>query len=130
MNRYKIITLVDITRSNATRAETDRLKIGQQSNFNTLLQTIGMRSNVDWTRDPEMHSGVLPTPLEGKANHWIWEFECERDQIFQKGNDPTGLLADDLNNVPIIADLKNNVEIHPAAFRTQGEQVNTWVEII
>ena len=130
MNRYRIITLVDITKSNATRADTDRLKVGQQANFNTLLQTIGMRSNVEWHHDPEMKTGSLPSPLTGKANHWIWEFECERDQVFQKGDDPIGLLVDDLNNVPVIPDLKNSADIHPAAFQSQGERINVWVEII
>lgn len=130
MNRYRITTLVDITRSNASRSETDRLKLGQQANFNTLLQTIGMRSNIEWYRDPEMHTGTLPEPFEGKANHWIWEFESERDQVFQKGTDPVGLLLDDLNNVPIIPNLKNSADIYPAAFQTQGNQLNIWVEII
>lgn len=130
MNRYRITTLVDITRSNASRSETDRLKLGQQANFNTLLQTIGMRSNIEWYRDPEMYTGVLPKPFEGKANHWVWEFESERDQVFQKGTDPVGLLLDDLNNVPIIPNLKNSADIYPAAFQTQGNQLNIWVEII
>ena len=130
MNRYEIITLVDITRSNANRSETDKIKLGQQSNFNTLLQAIGMRSNVEWSRDPEMHTGTLPPPHKGKANHWIWKFECERDQIFQKDNDPVGLLLEDLNNVPVIPDLKNSADIHPAAFQTQGDKANIWISII
>jgi hypothetical protein len=38
MARYKITTLVDITRTNPSRAETDVLKIAQQANFNSLIQ--------------------------------------------------------------------------------------------
>ncbi len=33
MARYTIITLVDITRTQPTRSETDKIKLGQQSNF-------------------------------------------------------------------------------------------------
>jgi hypothetical protein len=52
MPRYQIVTLVDITRTNPTRSETDQHLLAQQANFNTLLQSIGLRSNVEWAVDP------------------------------------------------------------------------------
>lgn len=127
--RYQIITLVDITRSNANRSETDKLKVGQQANFNSLIQAIGMRANIEWHQDPQRHNGRIPL-LDGKAVHWIWEFDVERDAVFQKGDDPVGHLVDDLNNVPIIPDLTNSADLYPAAFQTQGDNLNTWVSII
>ena len=127
MARYQIITLVDITRSNPNRSETDALKKGQQANFNSLIQAIGMRSNLSWDWDPKFDNGALPAPLDGKANHWIWEFETERDEVFRKGADATGLLSDDLDGVPIITELNNSADIHPAVFRTKGERPNTWM---
>ena len=130
MPRYQIITLVDITRSRADRSETNRIKIGQQSNFNSLIQTIGIRSNLSWTSDPKKHTGSLPYPLEGKANHWIWEFDVEREDVFLKENDPVGLLMDDLHGVPIIDQLDESVDITPAAFRTGKEKQNIWITII
>ena len=66
MARYEIITVVDITRTNPARDETDRVKLGQQANFNCLVQAIGMRSNVTWVLDPESHTGRLPIG-QGKA---------------------------------------------------------------
>ena len=129
MARYQITTLVDITRSNATRSESDRLKVGQQANFNSLIQAIGMRANVDWGSDPSFHTGRIPDQ-DGKANHWIWEFETERDYIFHKNEDPVGHLVDDLNNVPIIPNLNNSVDLYPAAFQTQGNNINTWFRIV
>lgn len=131
MERYKIITLVDITRTNCPRNEPNPLKVGQQANFNSVLQAIGLRSNITWDRDPEMHIGRLPDNIEGKANHWIWEFVVERDFVFLKdGKDPVGLLVDDLHGVPIVSDLNNNVEISPAAIQTKGTNANTWVQIM
>ena len=130
MARYKIITLIDITRSNPTRSETDPLKTGQQANFNSLQQAIGLRSNLAWSWDPKCELGSLPPPLEGKAAHWIWEFDTERDEIFSKDNDPVGLLVDDLHGVPIIDNLENTVDILPAAFQTKGNNINTWISII
>lgn len=130
MQRYRITTLVDITRSQASRSETDRIKVGQQSNFNTFLQTIGLRANIEWHQDPEKHKGRLPEPFEGKASYWVWEFDVERDDVYLKGNDPTGHLKEDLQAVPVINDLENDTDIVPSAVQTSGSNINTWVEII
>ncbi len=127
MPRYKIVTLVDITRADPDKKETDQVKINQQANFNTLVQTIGIRSNVSWSRDPQKKTGVLPDDIEGKAVHWIWEFDCEREDIFLKDDDPAGLLKDDLHGVPIIDRLENSTDITPAAFQTKNGNQNTWV---
>jgi hypothetical protein len=128
MARYQIITLVDITRSNPDRSELDKTKLGQQANFNSLLQAIGLRANITWEQDPEMKDGRLPHPRTGKANHWIFEFDTERELLFYKDdNDPTGLLVDDLHGVPIIDQLNNSIDIHPSIFATKGENTNTWI---
>ena len=127
MQRYKIISLVDITRSMASRSETDKVKIGQQSNFNSLLQAIGLRANVEWKIDPKMFSGRLPNEIDGAASHWIWEFDVERQDVFLKDKDPVGLLVDDLHGVPVAAQLNNSANIDPACFMTIGKNQNTWV---
>jgi len=127
MPRYRITTLVDITRTNPTRTETDEKKIAQQANFNSLIQAIGMRSNVEWTADPRMTEGRLPHDIGGRARYWTWVFHCERDEIFLKDGDPVGLLKDDLHGVPVVSGLNNDVDIDPACFLTNGEKSNTWI---
>lgn len=129
MIRYEIITLVDITRSNPQRSDSDRLRQGQQANFNSLIQAIGMRSNVEWNDDPKMSKGTVPNQ-NFKAEYWSWQFEVEREQVFELNGNPVGLLIQDLNGVPIIPDLSNSVVIEPAAFQTQGSAINTWVRLI
>lgn len=130
MARYRLITLIDITRSQPSRQEKTSLTVGQQSNFNSFLQAIGLRSNVDWNTDPKKHQGRLPDPANGKATHWIWEFECERDEVFLRNGDPVSLLLDDLYGVPIVGDLENDVDFVPNAIQTKGENINTWVEML
>ena len=125
MARYEIITVVDITRTNPARDETDRVKLGQQANFNCLVQAIGMRSNVTWVLDPESHTGRLPIG-QGKANHWIWQFDAEREDVFLNQGDPVALLVDDLDGVPIVDRLNNTVELTPAVFRSRGDNTNIW----
>jgi hypothetical protein len=127
MPRYQIVTLVDITRTNPTRSETDQHALAQQANFNTLLQSIGLRSNVEWAVDPVESSGSLPYPLAGRANYWTWTFEVEREEVFTKDSNPVGLLLEDLHGVPIISQLNNSVDIDPAVFQTQGPKTNIWV---
>lgn len=127
MARYKLITFVDITRSQPSKDETDSLKIRQQSNFNSLVQAIGLRSNIEWNRDPKKSDGRLPEGIEGKAVHWIWEFDCEREDVFLKDNDPTALLKEDLHGVPVVDNLENSIELNPSAFQTKNGNQNTWV---
>ena len=125
MARYQIITVVDITRTNPAREETNRVKLGQQANFNSLVQAIGMRSNVTWIQDPELHNGRLPIG-PGKATHWIWEFDAEREDVFLKQGDAVALLVDDLDGVPVVDRLNNTVELMPAVFRSRGDNTNIW----
>jgi hypothetical protein len=130
MARYKIITLVDITKSNSSRSETDSIKKGQQANFNTLIQTIGIRSNLAWQKDPIKKEGTLPDPFNGKSTYWEWEFDCENIDVFLKENNPVGLLKDDLHGVPIIDDLENTVQFKRSIFDVKTDQFNIFVEII
>lgn len=130
MARYRIVTLIDITRSQPARDSADKIKIGQQANFNSFLQAIGMRSNVEWNHDPLKCYGRIPVNDHGKATHWIWEFDCEREDVFLKNNDPVALLAEDLHGVPVIPLLENSADISPAAIQTEGNKINTWVNVI
>ena len=130
MARYKLVTLVDITRADPDRKEVDTIKLKQQSNFNSLLQAIGLRSNVIWNRDPRKETGSLPDKIGGKATHWIWEFDCEQEDVFFKDGDPVGLLKEDVHGVPVVDLLENSADINPAAFQTRNGNQNTWITII
>ena len=129
MARYKIITVVDVTRTNPAREETDRIVLGQQANFNSLIQAIGMRSNITWIRDPQQHTGRLPIG-PGKATYWIWEFDAEREDVFLDQDDPVALLVNDLDGVPIVDHLNNTVELTPAVFKSRGDNTNIWIQKI
>lgn len=130
MPRYRITTLVDITRTGFKRSDPDQTKIDQQNNFNSIRQAIELRSNVTWDLDPVRKQGTLPEPFEGKAAYWIWEFETEREDLFLKDGDPVALLQEDLHGVPVIAGLEETIDLSPAAVMTKGKTFNTFVEII
>jgi hypothetical protein len=126
--RYQIITLVDITKTNPHRGSTDSLTLGQQSNYNTLIQTIGLRANIDSSIDPITNTGRLPNPFTGKGAYWTFVFEVERDDIFVKDTDPIGLLKDDLDSVPVVIGLKDTVNFKLPIFQTTGNLINTHIE--
>tara|TARA_E500000081_G_scaffold155085_1_gene194329 strand:+ start:1900 stop:2271 length:372 start_codon:yes stop_codon:yes gene_type:complete len=123
MPRYKIKTTVDITRSNPDRGDPDQIRQAQQSNFNTLLQGIGMRANVEWTYNPSR--SMLET--EGKIAYWLWEFTVEREDVFLSDGDPVGLLKQDLHGVPIIKNLTETETFPKACFIIDK---NIWIEKI
>ena len=129
MPRYQIVTLVDITRTMPSRSETDQKKIAQQANFNSLVQAIGMRSNVTWDRDPIAEMGRV-ADQNIKAMHWRLEFFVEREQVFLKDQDAVGLLKTDLDGVPVIVGLNDSADINPACFFSQGDKINIWIHEI
>jgi hypothetical protein len=127
MERYQIITLVDITRSNPPRDSSDARLLGQQSNFNSLLQALNMRSNISYEHAPVADTGRLPAPFTGKGMYWTFEFETERDDVYRLGDDQAGLLKQDLDGVPIVDNLDNTVDFKLPVFKTSGKDVNTVV---
>jgi hypothetical protein len=129
MNTYEIVTLVDITRTQARREEVDTVKKAQQANFDSLRQAIELRSNVEWLEDPAATLGSLPS-ANGKARYWTWQFTVEREAVFEANGDPVALLHQDINGVPVIAGLEETVDLTPSAFLTEGKNANTWVRKI
>ena len=91
---YKLITLVDITATGQYRHEQGRQKeLNQQQNFDTVLQTLGLRGNVYYT--------VKPTVIEatGKSQGftvnktvkmWQFEWQMEIDYLFEKAEKKLG----------------------------------------
>jgi hypothetical protein len=129
MNTYEIVTLVDITRTQARRDEDNRVKKLQQANFDSLRQAIELRSNVEWQEDPEATLGSLPT-TDGKARYWTWQFSVEREAVFAHNGDPVALLRHDIHGVPVIPNLEETADLTPPAFLTEGQNANTWITII
>ena len=122
MARFKITTTVDITKTDPDRECNDPVRIAQQSNFNSLLQGIGMRANVVWD--------MSPTRIENESNTvWEWEFETEYKDVFLLKNDPSGLLKQDLAGVPVIKNLTNTDPLDKPMFITTGNGQNIWINV-
>jgi hypothetical protein len=120
---YKLYTLVDITHTGQYRNEPGKQKERwQEQNFNTVLQTLGIRSNVTYK--------LSPTPLEVKGSLvgfdtdeilrvWRFDFYTELDNVYEKEGDPVGFLKDDFMLVPYIKGLDESMEQQYAVFTTE-----------
>jgi hypothetical protein len=106
---YKLYTLVDITNTRQYQNSAEnRQARSQQQNFDTVIQTIGMRANVDYTKPPEVTIDIPKKyNLDGTvlSNIWIFEWRVEREFLFLDNTDDVGYLKQLFNLVPYISGL-------------------------
>ena len=106
---YKLYTLVDITNTRQYQNSAEnRQARSQQQNFDTVIQTIGMRANIEYVKSPEV---IIDTPKKYNldsavlSNIWIFEWRVEREFLFLDDGDDVGYLKQLFNLVPYIPDL-------------------------
>lgn len=127
MERFRITTLVDITRTQVFKEHINPLKKKQQDNYNTLHQTLEMRAIIFSDKDPERKI----MEWEGKQQlTWIWEFYTERDDIFLKDGDPAYLIRTDLEYVPFINNCEETAKFKNCVFSILSSPINTKVEFL
>jgi hypothetical protein len=125
--QYLLYTLVDISNSGKYHhvlSNTEKLK---EQNFNTVLQTIGLRSNISSYIPPaqiEIKGSLIGFKTDEIIRVWRFDFETERDGVFDKDNDPVGTLKDDFNLVPYIPGLDELMEQKYSVFSTFGDGKN------
>jgi len=146
MEKIGIATLFDITKTNISRGyrpvlaqshstyhtEKDWTKArNQQTNFETLVQVISLRANPFDISTPQECNVQLDEfgyhMFKGKC--WFFSFAVESDALFRKGDNPVGLLLEDLNNVPMIAGLNDEV-INSPHLVTDQEQNNIYIQMV
>ena len=115
----KLYTLVDITETGMHRGP-DRNAVRQQANFNSVIQSIGIRANVT-PQGVKKHNGFISklnfgSAYKGKQNYWEFMFTIEY------GETSLEMLKDDFNLVPVLDDLEETVALEPAIFITKNDE--------
>lgn len=129
MEVIEIKTLVDVTNTDVRRIDQGtQLELDQYRNWVTLLQCIGLRSNINYDQSPtviEVDVKGLGFGREYKGKHSVWTFQFRPDVIgaFDSDQGPCTLLINDLDKVPIIANLTETINILQAVFDTKSESV-------
>jgi hypothetical protein len=123
--RFRVKTLVDITETRVNRNDGSK-EYKQQSNFTTLLQTIGIRVNPIFESSPRIESievdSDFGTNVKGEHTVWIWDFDVEYGG---------GIDIDEMNNMfdlmPVSIDLDETVKINKSVFHTKDKKFKNLI---
>ena len=126
---YKFYTLVDITHTGQYRNEPGKEnQRWREQNFNTVLQTLGIRTNVSFNQKPEVFEvggRTVGFDTDEVIRVWRFDFSTERDDIlYEVDGDPVGYLKQDFHLVPYIAGLDELMEQNYAVFNTSNPGAN------
>jgi len=117
--QFIIHTVVDITETNARRGQADKIKLDQQANFNTMIQTIGLRCNAEPVSLTETIKDVsklaFGDSIKGKQRVWTFEFNNPYE-----GALTVDMLNDDFDLIPIINNLNETANINNSIFSTKN----------
>ena len=121
---FRIDTLIDITETKARRQDNDKFAYKQQANFQTLLQTLGLRTQVFYDNSPSFDK-LSTSKFDfsdkyiGKQNVWTFDFYIEYE-----GGLSLDMLTEDFDLIPIITGLNETIDTDKALFRTTGKDKN------
>lgn len=150
--RIKCYTLYDITQTNVNfrKKNTEIVpademkKRSQQSNFETILQIINMRSQPEEISESELtviniddlkdfNFGYLYEKSYNKTikkiNVWSFTFSVDHADVFNNGINDLGSLSDDCNQVPMILKLEETFKLSNQ-MTISDEQRNIYFEIL
>jgi len=117
--KFTIHTLIDVTKTDVRRHEHPKL-VNQQANFNTLYNTIGLRTNpINFIVTQELtalNKYKFGNSYKNKQRVWTIEFEVEAD--YSTAED---LMQTDFDMVPIIAGLDETINLENKMFVTSDE---------
>ena len=111
IDHYLAYTLIDIS-------ETSALQI---QNYNSLVQVLQLRANVDnvdegMKGNQDLTKYEFGTNFGGNQNVWILSFTTEQHNLFENRDGEFGGLLEDIHNVPVITKLMESVSIEPKVF--------------
>jgi len=126
--RYKLYTTVDITHTGQYRNEPGKETLRwKEQNFQTILQTLGIRANILFDGKPEtldVKGTVVGLDVKEIVRVWRFDFETERDYLFDVDDNPIGYLLDDFELVPYISGLDESMTQNYDIFVTRGPSRN------
>lgn len=125
---YRLYTLVDITHTGQYRYDPNKIKEHrQEQNFNTVIQTIGLRSNIIFFSSPimfEVRGSLVGFDTDDIIRVWRFDFRTEQDDIYMCNNDPVWYLKEDFMLVPYISGLDELIQQNYDVFVSDGPTRN------
>ena len=125
---YTLYTTVDITNTGQYRSEIGKEDLRwKEQNFQTVLQTLGIRANIQYKTKPtlsEIKGSILGFNTDKIIRVWSFDFNTEREFLYEDNNDPIALLREDFSGVPFIGGLDESMEQNYDVFVTDGLATN------
>ena len=125
---YKLYTLVDITHTGQHRTEPGKESLRwKEQNFQTVLQTLGIRSNISYTNTPiasELSGRLIGFDTDKIIRVWRFDFSTDRDHVYELDGDPVGALIEDFTLVPYISGLDEAMTQRYAVFNPEDPGKN------
>jgi len=125
---YKLYTLVDITHTGQHRNEPGKEALRwKEQNFQTVIQTLGIRSNIVYTNSPvstEVKGRIVGFDTDKIIRVWRFDFSTERDFVYESNGDPVGALVEDFTLVPYISGLDEDMTQEYAVFNPEAPGKN------
>jgi len=121
---YTAYTLVDITETKVVKSkDSQTLQYNQQQNLNTLIQTIGLRSQpIDPIISVHMTQDIVDygfgKQFQGLHTVWQLDFSVEHTNVFNYNNNKLYHLINDSDGIAIITNLEETSELKTKCFET------------
>lgn len=122
--RFKLSTLVDITATNEYRKSS--FESSQQANFNTVINTLGLRANPIFEslkeEDTELKGLGFGSNYRGEKHVWTMVFTIE-----QQGAHSVESMTEDFHIIPVITGLGEEVNVNNNVFDTKDSKYKNIV---
>tara|TARA_B110000858_G_scaffold13498_1_gene13689 strand:+ start:147 stop:539 length:393 start_codon:yes stop_codon:yes gene_type:complete len=127
--KFKLTTIIDITQTLARRGDNKKL-VNQQANYNTMIQTIGLRVNINPNSCKVEVANIkglgFGDTFKGKHRYWEFTFDVEAEDALT-----LDMLVTDFDLVPVITNLDETTLFGTKVFRTkQPNDTNIVFEMI
>jgi hypothetical protein len=119
-----MFTLIDITETHARRGD-DKFRIHQQQNYQSVIQTIGIRANPIIINSSSSMQDVSAMSFGYKGNHKLWKLSFEFDLTDAHSIEQ---LIEDMHMIPIIPELDETIKTN--AFYTKDHKINTVFSLV
>jgi len=121
---YTAYTLVDITQTNESRIKKNNTQqYLQQQNLNTLIQSIGIRSqpvspSIYTLMAQDIVEYGFGTQYQGLHTVWRMDFGIEHTDVFSYNNNKFYHLINDTDGIAIVTKLEETAELKTKCFET------------
>ena len=124
---YTAFSLVDISHTNVNRSD-DTLKFNQQQNLNTLIQSIGLRSQpiqpiVSVLMTQDIVNYDFGKQYQGLHTVWRLDFSSEHNKVYKNFSNEFYYLNNDCDGVAIYTNLEETAELKTKSFETINTKV-------